>query len=403
MKTGRWAVMALVLALAACNGPRAREPGTPAPGGAAWEAGDERRDARPDLPLERIRLPAGFAIELFADTVPGARSMALSPNGILYVGTRREGRVYAVIDRDGDGRAERVITIAQGLDSPNGVAWRDGSLFVAEISRILRFDGIDERLDAPPRPVVVRDDYPRERHHGWKWIAFGPDGWLYVQVGAPCNVCLSEDPIFATITRLSPDGARREIFAHGVRNSVGFDWHPETGVLWFTDNGRDRMGDDVPPDELNRAPEPGLHFGFPFCHGGDVPDPQFGARRACSEFVPPAIKLGPHVASLGMEFYQGAMFPAEYRGQILIAEHGSWDRSVPIGYRVTRVQLEGERAVAYEPFAEGWLQGEEAWGRPVDVETLPDGSLLVSDDRAGVIYRIRYDAPGTAHSGTASF
>ena len=351
--------------------------------------------ARADLPLEKIRLPDGFAIEIYADSVPDARSMTLSPNGILYVGSRRAGNVYAILDDDHDARADGIYLVASGLTMPNGVAWREGSLYVAERSRILRFDDVDRRFlgsepTAAPEPVVVRGDYPSERHHGWKYIAFGPDGWLYVPVGAPCNLCLSEDPIFASITRMTSDGGTREIFASGVRNTVGFDWHPETGELWFTDNGRDMLGDDVPDDELNHAPEAGLHFGYPFCHGGEIADPQFGGRRPCSDFTPPAGKLGPHVAALGVEFYEGEQFPAAYRGQILIAQHGSWNRSDPIGYRVMRVRLEGNRAVEYEVFAEGWLQNGEPWGRPVDVETLPDGSLLVSDDHAGVIYRIRY-------------
>ncbi len=344
-----------------------------------------------ELPLETIRLPDGFRITLYA-RVPNARSMALSPSGILYVGTREgDGEVYAVTDPDGDGTGDRVVEIAAGLNTPNGVAWREGSLYVAEISRILRYDGIDERLDSPPEPVVIADDYPTETHHGWKFIRFGPDGWLYVPVGVPCNICDPESP-FGTITRIRPDGSGREIYARGIRNSVGFDWHPETGVLWFTDNGRDRMGDDVPPDELNRAPGPGLHFGYPHCHGGDIPDPEFGDDRSCSEFTPPAQKLGPHVAGLGMRFYTGDMFPVEYRDQIFIAEHGSWNRSEKIGYRVMLVRLDESGApVSYEPFAEGWLQGEEDWGRPVDVLVMPDGALLVSDDEAGAIYRIAYE------------
>jgi glucose/arabinose dehydrogenase len=318
--------------------------------------------------------------------------MTLSPNGVLYVGTREgNGEVYAVTDPDGDGTGDRVVEIAAGLNTPNGVAWREGSLYVAEISRILRYDGIDERLDSPPEPAVINDDYPTETHHGWKFIRFGPDDWLYVPVGVPCNICDPESP-FGTITRVRADGSGREVYARGIRNSVGFDWHPETGVLWFTDNGRDRMGDNVPPDELNRAPEPGLHFGYPHCHGGDIPDPEFGGARPCSELTPPAQELGPHVASLGMRFYTGEMFPAEYRNQIFIAEHGSWNRSEKIGYRVMLVRLdEAGAAVSYEPFAEGWLQGEEAWGRPVDVLVMPDGALLVSDDEAGAIYRITYD------------
>ncbi|HUP00263.1 MAG TPA: sorbosone dehydrogenase family protein [Gemmatimonadota bacterium] len=348
-----------------------------------------------DLPLETIRLPEGFRIAVYAADVPGARSMTLSPAGILYVGTREAGGVvYAIVDPDGDYVADSVYRVADGLNVPNGVAWRDGSLYVAEINRILRFDRVDERLRDPPDPVVVADDYPTDRHHGWKFIRFGPDGMLYVPVGAPCNICLPESPIYGTITRIDSDGSNREIFAEGLRNSVGFDWHPETGVLWFTDNGGDNLGDDRPPDELNRASEPGLHFGYPFCHGGDFPDPEFGDRRSCAEFVPPAQKLGPHVAALGMRFYTGAMFPAEYRHRIFIAEHGSWNRTVPIGYRVMTVEVENGRAVSYEIFAEGWLRGEEAWGRPVDVLVMPDGSLLVSDDEAGAIYRITYEASG---------
>ncbi len=343
------------------------------------------------LPINKIRLPEGFRIEVFAADVPNARSMTLSPNGILYVGTRREGVVYAVVDANSDHVADTVHTIARGLEMPNGVAWQYGALYVAEVNRVLRFDNIDERLTNPPDAIIVRDDYPTERHHGWKYIRFGPDGLLYAQVGAPCNICLSENPLFASITRMSVTEPRREVFAHGVRNSVGFDWHPETDELWFTDNGRDRLGDDLPPDELNRAPEGGLHFGYPFCHGGDIADPEFGSQRDCAEFTPPAQKLGPHVAPLGMRFYTGEMFPDEYHHDIFIAEHGSWNRSRKIGYRITRVQLQRDRVVSYESFAEGWLEGENAWGRPVDVLVMPDGSLLVSDDEAGAIYRIVYE------------
>lgn len=342
------------------------------------------------LPLDRMKLPPGFEISVYAANVPNARSLALSPKGILFVGTRTAGNVYAVIDRDQDHRADEVITIARGLNMPNGVAVRNGSLYVAEVNRILRYDDIENRLVNPPAPVVVIDTLPRDRHHGWKFIAFGPDGMLYVPVGAPCNVCERSDPRYASILRMRPDGTGLEVYAHGVRNTVGFDWHPETHELWFTDNGRDWLGDDLPPDELNVASEAGRHFGFPYCHGGDIPDPEFGSRRRCEEFVAPAVKLGPHVAALGMRFYTGTLFPAEYRNSIFIAEHGSWNRSTPIGYRLTRVRVENNRAVSYEVFAEGWLQGNRAWGRPVDVLVMPDGSLLVSDDQANAIYRITY-------------
>ncbi len=347
-------------------------------------------DKMEGIHLDRIRLPDGFEISLLTDQVPGARAMTQSPKGILYVGSRRSGNVYAVVDTDDDNVADRVTTIAQGLNAPNGVAWRDGSLYVAEIGQVLRFDGIDERLENPPEPVVVSTEFPSDTHHGWKFIRFGPDGKLYVPVGAPCNVCEKEEPIYASITRMDTDGGNHEIYAQGVRNTVGFDWHPETGELWFTDNGRDMLGDDLPPDELNRAASQGLHFGFPYCHGGDIPDPQFGEQRDCSETVPPAAKLGPHVAALGMRFYTGQSFPDEYRNQIFIAEHGSWNRSTPIGYRVTLARLDGSEVTSYEVFAEGWLQGDDAWGRPVDLLVAPDGSLLVSDDRAGAIYRIGY-------------
>jgi glucose/arabinose dehydrogenase len=336
----------------------------------------------------RIHMPAGFKITTFAG-VPGARSLARSPSGIIFVGTRGD-KIYAVTDTNGDFIADHVYQIAQGLFMPNGVAFRDGDLYVAEVNRILRYDGIEARLSDPPDPVVINDSYPSDPGHGWKFIAFGPDDKLYVPVGAPCNVCVSDNPIYATITRINPDGSGREIFARGIRNTVGFDWNPSTRELWFTDNGRDNLGDDVPPDELNRAPEPGMDFGFPYCHGGYIRDPQFGDQHDCSEFTPPEMKLGPHVDALGMRFYTGNMFPTEYRSQIFIAEHGSWNRTTPIGYRISLVRLENGHAVSYEVFAEGWLVGGQAWGRPVGLLILPDGSMLVSDDLGGKIYRITY-------------
>jgi glucose/arabinose dehydrogenase len=348
----------------------------------------------PGIHLDRVRLPPGFRITVFSDAVPGARSMTHGEGGTLFVGTRKQGNVYALRDADGDGRAEKVWTIAKGLDQPNGVAVRDGALYVAEVSRVVRFDGIEARLDSPPAPVVVHDDLPTERAHGWKFVAFGPDGRLYVPVGAPGNVVLREDdPRFASILRETEDRRGLEVFASGVRNTVGFDWHPETKHLWFTDNGRDEMGDDVPPDEMNVAPEAGLHFGYPFVHGRDVRDPEFGSRSPKTEPVPPAIELGPHVAALGMRFYTSSMFPESYRGHVFIAEHGSWNRTAPIGYRVTLVRFRDGKPASYETFAEGWLVGPTAWGRPVDVEVAPDGALLVSDDSAGAVYRITYAPP----------
>ena len=341
-----------------------------------------------DPRLTRIELPEGFHIRIYAEGITGARSMSLSPSGTLFVGTRPSGRVYALRDEDGDHKAERVIVLARGLNNPNGVAFKNGDLYIAEINRILRYRNIEANLDNPPQPEIVNDDFPIDRSHGWKFIRFGPDDLLYVPVGAPCNICNRGDP-YAAIGRLDTNG-NFSIIARGIRNTVGFDWHPETGELWFTDNGRDRMGDDIPPDELNRITVEGQHFGYPYCHGTDIADPVFGDQRSCGEFVPPVQNLGPHVAALGMRFYTGDMFPEEYRNQIFIAEHGSWNRSSKIGYRVTLVRLNGNRAVSYEPFAKGWLQGESNWGRPVDVLVMPDGSLLVSDDQAGLIYRISY-------------
>ena len=340
------------------------------------------------LPIEKIKLPPGFAIELLA-RVPNARQMALSPANILYVGSMREGKVHA-LPLDADYKPGKLHVIADGLKMPVGVAWRDGSLYVSAIDRIVRLDDIDRQLESPPKPAVVRAGLPSETHHGWKFIAFGPDGWLYVPVGAPCNICKPDPDRYAAILRMRRDGSELQTFARGVRNTVGFDWHPATGELWFTDNGRDLMGDDAPPDELNHAPKPGMHFGYPYCHGGTLADPEYGHKRSCSDFTAPAQNLGAHVASLGMRFYTGRQFPAQYRNRIFIAEHGSWNRSQKTGYRVSMVTLEGNRALAYEPFASGWLQGESAWGRPADVLVLPDGSLLVSDDHAGAVYRIRY-------------
>lgn len=339
--------------------------------------------------LRQIKLPPGFSISVVSDEVPGARQMVMSPAGTLFVGTRAGGKVFAL--KSGD---RQPITVASDLDSPNGVAIKNGDLYVAEISRILKFPSIEAHLAKAVKPqTVFRASYPKDEHHGWKNIAFGPDGWLYVPVGAPCNRCVEDDEIYASITRLSPDGKKREIVARGVRNTVGFDWQPSTKELWFTDNGADNLGDEVPGDELNRAAKAGLHFGFPYCHQGDFKDPQFGRERSCGpggEFQSPAQKLGPHVAALGMKFYAGKSFPEKYRGGVFIAEHGSWNRSKKIGYRVTFVPVSGRDAKGYEVFAEGWLQGEKPWGRPVDILTLQDGSILVSDDFAGAIYRISY-------------
>ena len=349
-----------------------------------------------ELPLDLLRVPEGYAVDVFADGLTNARSMAYAGDGLVFVGTRNEGSVYAALDRDGDLRADTTYVLATGMNMPNGVALRGDDLYVATVDTVWRWRGIRARLADPGAPEVVYGGYPSEKHHGWKFIRFGPDGQLYVPVGAPCNICDEEG--YATITRLDVDAAAPapEVVARGVRNSVGFTWHPATGELWFTDNGRDMLGDDVPPCELNRLTADGpAHFGYPYVHGGTLPDPEFGAGRDPADYAAPAQNLGPHVAPLGVEFAAAdGTFGAELAGHALIAEHGSWNRTEPIGYRLTRVPVDaaGEPGGAYEVFIDGWLQDDGPWGRPVDLEWLPDGSLLVSDDFAGAIYRVYREA-----------
>jgi glucose/arabinose dehydrogenase len=340
--------------------------------------------------IKKIHLPSGFQIDLYAENVENARSLTRGSNGTVFVSTRKVGKVYAIVDQNKDGKADKVLSIASGLNTPNGVAFYQGDLYVAEISRILRYPKIEENLNNPPKPIVVYDKYPKDTWHGWKFIRFGPDNKLYVPVGAPCNTCERKEDVYATITRMNPDGSQFEIFAKGIRNTVGFDWHPETKELWFTENGRDEMGDDIPPEEVNYAPKGGLHFGFPYWYGKSLQDKSYKPAVALNETQPAAIEMQAHTAALGMRFYTGTSFPKEYLHQIFIAHHGSWNRSTPIGYKVSLVKLDGTRAVSNEDFATGWLIENKYWGRPVDVEVMPDGALLVSDDFANCIYRITY-------------
>lgn len=344
------------------------------------------------LPLESIKLPPGFEISVFAENVTNARSLVLGDNLTLFVSTRNEGKVYAI--KHNGTKAQKVITLASGLNRPNGVAFRKGALYVAEVNRILRYDNIEAQLENPPKPIVVTEQYPSDGAHGWKFIRFGPDGLLYVPIGAPCNICEPGDP-YASITRIDVDkrDPKPEIFARGIRNTVGFDWHPLTSELWFSENGRDHLGDDIPPEELNRVSKSGQHFGYPYCHGDDIPDPEFGSKRKCNEFTPPEVKFQAHSAGLGLRFYTGTSFPTEYRNQVFLAQHGSWNRSKKVGYKILTVNTATKDGAKpeYNVFAEGWLGADDSvWGRPVDVLVMPDGALLVSDDYANAIYRIAY-------------
>ncbi|AMK77905.1 MULTISPECIES: PQQ-dependent sugar dehydrogenase [Methylomonas] len=340
--------------------------------------------------LKQLRLPPGFNIRIFADDIPNARQMALGDNGVVYVGSR-QGNVYAVQDKDGDGVAEQKYLIAQQLNLPNGVAYKDGTLYVAEIQRIIRFDEVGQRLASPPKPVTVFDQFPSDRHHGWKYLRFGPDGKLYTAIGAPCNVCDPEKPIYGSLIRLDPDGSDMEILARGIRNTVGFDWETRSGHLFFNDNGRDYLGDDAPADELNEWNQKGEHFGFPYCHAGTIPDPEYIGDKQCYKFKAPAWKYKAHIAPLGMRFYTGKQFPDTYFRQLFVAQHGSWNRTVPQGYQVNVVKFREGQAYNELPFISGWLTAQgEVLGRPNDIIQMPDGSLLISDDSLGVIYRVSY-------------
>jgi glucose/arabinose dehydrogenase len=340
-----------------------------------------------DMKLDKIKLPPGFAIELWAQGLPNARSITMGAKGTVFVGTRMLGSVYAVVETDG----KRVVkTILKGLHRPNGVAFYNGALYVAELSRILRYDNIEDNLDNPPKPVVVFDALPKDETHGWKYLAVGPDGALYFNIGAPCNSCVPLDT-HAQIVRVDPASGVMESVVKGVRNSVGMAFHPVNKELWFTNHGRDWLGDDLPNDTLHRVTRKGMHFGYPYCHQGDTLDPELGKGRSCSEFAAPALKLGAHVAPMGMRFYNGKMFPAEFRNRIILATHGSWNKASKAGFNLMSVTLDATgKPGKYEPFAEGWLDGDSFWGRPVDVQVMPDGALLVSDDVAGALYRISY-------------
>ncbi|MFA9461364.1 SMP-30/gluconolactonase/LRE family protein [Thiohalorhabdus methylotrophus] len=354
--------------------------------------------------LEKLNLPDGFHVEIYAE-VPGARSMALGQStGTVFVGTRGK-KLYAVVDKDKDRSADRVLTLMDDLKVGNGVAMHEGNLYVAEQHRITRVGGVGFDLNMPFEKMrqEVFTGLPDKAHHGWRYLELGPDGKLYVTVGAPCNICDPQD-IEASIIRMDPDGSDVEVYAEGIRNSVGMDFQPGSGTLYFTDNGVDMMGDERPAGELNAAPEAGMHFGFPYYAGGKDRQKQWADKQPPQQVTYPVETFRAHTANLGLDFYTGGMFPAAYRGDAIVAQHGSWNRSSPIGYRLMRVRFDDSGSAAgKEVFVDGWLQNGEAWGRPVDTLQLPDGSLLVSDDYAGVIYRISYgERTGGAASGAGS-
>jgi len=345
------------------------------------------------LALAQLKLPKGFKIEVYASGIANARSLRVGDKGTVFVSNRQLDKVYAVVDKDGK-RETKVI--ASGLDRPNGLAFLNGTLYIGEGTKISKLEKIEDQLDNPPKPVVIYDDLPNHQSHGWKFIAIGPDNKLYINVGAPCNICIPPEEN-AQIRRINLDGSGAEAFARGVRNSVGFDWHPATKELYFTDNGRDWLSEDLPEDELNRVTKAGQHFGFPYCHQGNFTDREVGWGRSCEEFDKPVALLGPHSAALGMRFYTGKMFPDSYRNAIFIARHGSWNRTKKIGGDVVVARLNKDGTVkSVEPFITGFLQNNEYWGRPVDVHIMKDGSLLVSDDHAGAVYRVTYSAAGSA-------
>jgi glucose/arabinose dehydrogenase len=345
------------------------------------------------LPLAKLKVPAGFNIEVYAAGMANARSLAEGDKGTVFVGSRTVDKVYAIVNKDGK---RSVKIVASGLYRPNGVAFKDGTLYIAELSKISKIDKVEDNLDSPPKPTMIYDNLPKDEAHGWKFIAIGPDNKLYIPVGQPGNNVL-HDEAHGQIRRINLDGTGAEVVALGVRNSVGFDWNPENKQMYFTDNGRDWLSEDVPQDKLNRLTKVGEDFGVPYCYQGNIPDPEFGWGHSCNEFTPPVGLMGPHAAALGMRFYTGNMFPKSYKNTIFVARHGSWNRSNKFGGDVVSVKLNKDGTVkSIEPFITGFLEDNKYLGRPVDVMQMKDGSLLVSDDWNGAVYRITYGKPKVA-------
>lgn len=342
--------------------------------------------------LKQLKLLPGFRISIFADNLPNARSMALGDNGVVYIATANKGKVYALQDKDNDGYAETQHILAQGLNFPNGLAYRNGNLYVGEISRITRYDGISGRLANPPIPKIIYDKLPSDRYHGLKYLRFGPDDKLYTAVGAPCNICNPIKPIFTSLVRMNANGTNFEILARGIRNTVGIDFNPVNNNLYFTDNGRDNMGDDTPQEEFNRwSGKIGEHFGYPYCHAGNVLDNFFGTGKSCGDYTSPVWRFRAHNAPLGLRFYRGGQFPAKYKNNAFVAMHGSWDRTIPDGYRVVMVRQTSGKFTSASDFVKGWLTPlGKIIGRPVDIIEYKDGTMLISDNWNGAIYRVRY-------------
>ena len=364
----------------------------------APHAGKMTETPASDIPVSKLKVPAGFKVELWSSGHPGGRAMALSDDGKkVYLGTRIIGRVYEVSDA-GDKRTVRVVV--DKLTQPAGVAFKDGALYVFAIDKVLKFDGIAGNPNAQPADMTAKFDLPKEQHHNWKYVAFGPDGKLYVPFGSPCNICEPPTKEYGQIRRYNPDGSGKEVLATGVRNSVGFDWHPKTKQLWFTDHGRDWAGDNGPQDELNRIAKPGGFYGFPYCHAQGVPDPDIKKSDPCKGVTLPVTLMGPHAAAMGVKFYTGKMFPAEYQNTMFIARKGSWNRSKPMGFDVVNVRPSADgKSAKLTRFMTGFQEGGEGykfWGRPAYIAQMPDGALLVSDEQVGAIYRISYQKPKAA-------
>jgi glucose/arabinose dehydrogenase len=404
-------LIAVAVAAAFALNAQAQDKPAPAP---AWKQGmsEKYKDSKlaphpgkmtetpaSEIPVDKIKAPPGFKVELWATGLPGGRAMALTEDAKkVYVGTRGIGRVYEVTDEGGK-RTVRIV--AEKLNQPAGVAYKDGALYVFSIDKVLKYDKIASDPKAQAQDLTAKFELPPMPHHNWKYVAFGPDGKIYVPFGAPCNICEPEKE-YAQIRRYNPDGSGKEVIATGVRNSVGFDWHPKTGELWFTDHGRDWMGDDAPSDELNRLAKPGANFGFPYCHADGKLDVDFKKADACKGVTLPIALMGPHAAAMGVKFYTGSMFPAEYQNTMFIARKGSWNRTTPNGFDVVNVRPSADgKGAKMTTFLSGFNESKESykfWGRPAYIAQMPDGALLVSDEQAGAIYRVSYQKPAAGQS-----